>query len=525
MKKKLFILLPLLLLNSCGKKSPTTTPNNTSIVPTIPSPTNPSTSSSLSSSIENYTLSTHKEFIEAKNNDVLYIKAHLNYVTKENGKNHDYFFQDIDGGYHCKGTIQISEGKTYIIKGSKTYNNASKQHLLNNIVLISEEKDDIETQILDITDSYDTETVMTNYQGCLVSIANLKFTTSQNFSPIDKTLSYARPEVNRTSIRLMNQRNLVGQSNFDNIKTRLAKIDVDAPFDITRGIFINDYNVSELLLLSSDDITGGVLDSDTKIYTLVKNNIKINKYVDSSIELKTTIAGEEVVWTSSDPSIMDNTGAIVSEVSSPITLRLSATIVSLSRDLEYDITLIPHVETITEEILSPDLFISEVYEGSGNNNHAIEIYNNTGADVDLSEYSVIQYVNGDKGEYIEENLSGTLPHQQCLVIYDNRKIDITAFQSHINKLKKEGIMTLASNVSTFNSNDPLVLTHHNEVIDTIGEVGKLSNFMNNVTYIRKTTSYIPESYWNKSSWFYFDNDGNSNNYFSDLGYHNVGPEE
>ena len=51
--------------------------------------------------------------------------------------------------------------------------------------------------------------------------------------------------------------------------------------------------------------------------------------------------------------------------------------------------LVPGVATAA----SPDLFISEYVEGSGNNK-AVEIYNGTGAPVDLSGYALRFHFNG-----------------------------------------------------------------------------------------------------------------------------------
>ncbi len=521
MKKHFVLLLPMLVLNSCVKGGDTTTstPNISTPPTTMP---DSSTGSSTTTIPEVYTLSSHEEFIKASNNDVLYIKAHLNYVTKEFGSNHNYFFQDLDGGYYCTGTITLDEGKTYIIKGTKTYNNATKQHTLNGISLIAEDEEDIDVDIIDISDSFSTENIMNNYQGALVTVKGLKYTISQSFNDIKKTLSYARRENNAPSIRLMNYRDYIGQTNFDQINSRLNKIDINASFDVERAVFMNDYGTPVLVLLDSNDIIGGKLSDEEKTYNLVKNNIKLNRYIDSSIALATSIAGEEVVWASSNEALINNSGEIVSEVTENTNVRLTATITSINRSIEYDVIIIPHVEEVTSSTISPDLFISEIYEGTSSNNHAIELYNNTGSALDLSSYKVVQYVNGDEGETISLQLDGNLEHGKCIVIYDNQKIEIAGFTSHLKKISNEGIRTIADQVAHFNSNDPIALYNGNDLIDTIGYIGRLSNFMNNVTYYRNENSYIPETYWNSKNWTYVSNESNSTNYYEDLGYHSIG---
>src|SRR5690554_686896 len=71
------------------------------------------------------------------------------------------------------------------------------------------------------------------------------------------------------------------------------------------------------------------------------------------------------------------------------------------------------------EIFATDLFISEYIEGSGNSK-ALEIYNGTGATVDLSNYTLLLYSNGNTSSNSELKLSGLLPHGETIVIYHNQ---------------------------------------------------------------------------------------------------------
>ena len=62
-----------------------------------------------------------------------------------------------------------------------------------------------------------------------------------------------------------------------------------------------------------------------------------------------------------------------------------------------------------------DLFFSEYAEGSSNNKY-IEIYNGTGADVDLSSYLIMQNSNGGPWDEYVDTLSGTLADGDVYVI-------------------------------------------------------------------------------------------------------------
>ncbi len=104
-----------------------------------------------------------------------------------------------------------------------------------------------------------------------------------------------------------------------------------------------------------------------------------------------------------------------------------------------------------------DLFISEYLEGSSNNK-ALEIFNGTGAAVDLSAYSMKLASNG--GTWSATNsvtLSGTLANNDVFVIANagaNAAIQAVADMTHT--------------VTYYNGNDCVGLFHNDTLIDIIG---------------------------------------------------------
>src|SRR5262249_48663462 len=64
---------------------------------------------------------------------------------------------------------------------------------------------------------------------------------------------------------------------------------------------------------------------------------------------------------------------------------------------------------------SNDLYFTEYVEGSSNNK-ALEIYNNTGTDVDLSTYKVSMYFNGSSSAGLTINLTGTVVQGDVFVL-------------------------------------------------------------------------------------------------------------
>ncbi len=109
-----------------------------------------------------------------------------------------------------------------------------------------------------------------------------------------------------------------------------------------------------------------------------------------------------------------------------------------------------------------DLFFSEYIEGSSNNK-AIEIYNPTGASVDLTAYTVKLFANGLAGTATPTStqaLTGSLAAGGTLVLVNT----LAAAD-----FKVAG--SVVSGVTNFNGDDALVLEKSGLVIDRIGQLG------------------------------------------------------
>ena len=106
------------------------------------------------------------------------------------------------------------------------------------------------------------------------------------------------------------------------------------------------------------------------------------------------------------------------------------------------------------------LFMSEYIEGSSYNK-AIEIYNGTGAAVDLSAYALELYANGSATVSQSMTLSGMLADGDVYVIaHPNADAAILAVADATN-----------SAVINFNGDDAVVLRQNGAAVDAIGQVG------------------------------------------------------
>jgi predicted extracellular nuclease len=132
------------------------------------------------------------------------------------------------------------------------------------------------------------------------------------------------------------------------------------------------------------------------------------------------------------------------------------------------------------ETNATELFISEYVEGSSHNK-AIEIYNGTGAQVDLTEYSLKKDVNGKDKFGDECKLKGKLGNGQVYVVAN----------SGASKEIKDKADEF-SGVCNFNGNDQVMLLKNDKEIDRIGISGG-ENFGKDHTYIRKESVCSPKS--------------------------------
>lgn len=106
-----------------------------------------------------------------------------------------------------------------------------------------------------------------------------------------------------------------------------------------------------------------------------------------------------------------------------------------------------------------DLFISEYIEGSSFNK-AVEIYNGTGAAVDLAPYVLTQYSNGSASASITLDLTGTLAAGDVYVV---------AHASADAAILAQADLTTGAGL--FNGDDALVLSNDGVTIDAFGQVG------------------------------------------------------
>lgn len=106
-----------------------------------------------------------------------------------------------------------------------------------------------------------------------------------------------------------------------------------------------------------------------------------------------------------------------------------------------------------------DLFFSEYVEGNGSNK-ALELYNPTPFDVDLSNYTIQTYNDGSSVAQNSLQLDGTLASGATYVIVNSTSVAPLL-----------ALADITSNVTLYNGNDATVLRNNGTIIDAIGIIG------------------------------------------------------
>jgi Endonuclease I/Lamin Tail Domain len=178
--------------------------------------------------------------------------------------------------------------------------------------------------------------------------------------------------------------------------------------------------------------------------------------------------------------------------------------------------------TIVQTASQSDLFFSEYCEGSSYNKY-LEIYNGTGALVDLTEYRLEMYNNGNTSPNYVLNFSGLINTDEMIIVSHPSAEEVILEQADITY---GGLL--------FNGDDAVALFRNDVLIDIIGEIGidpgssweiaGNSSGSKDKTITRKSTIEIGSVNWlqsagtdpDNSAWIVHDLD-----FFNDLGIHNM----
>jgi hypothetical protein len=246
-----------------------------------------------------------------------------------------------------------------------------------------------------------------------------------------------------------------------------------------------------------------------------------NSEVTGNLTLPTTATFATVAWTSSNEAVITNAGVVTRPASgqpdASVTLSYVLTVGAESTQ-PVTIAYTVKAQEATPPTLPTDIFISEYIEGSSNNK-AIEIFNGTGASVDLSQYSVQLFSNGASAATATLALSGTLANNDVYVIAHT-----SAAQAVKDVADFLAPSSGATAVVNYNGDDALALIKGSTQIDVFGVIGTDpgtnwvvgTGFTNEFTLVRKGAVRSGVTTWDASQWDVYAQDT-----FTYLGSHSL----
>lgn len=142
-----------------------------------------------------------------------------------------------------------------------------------------------------------------------------------------------------------------------------------------------------------------------------------------------------------------------------------------------------------------DLIISAYVEGSSYNK-AIEIYNGTGAPVDLSAYSLCISTNGGGNFYNDTPLgSAVLPNGSSYLLLNGQSTDET--------LKAKASLIIPGGEDSplnFNGNDAVALCRNGVIIDVVGRADEIAYWGQDQTLYRQSWVTHPSALYDAAEW-------------------------
>ena len=280
-----------------------------------------------------------------------------------------------------------------------------------------------------------------------------------------------------------------------------------------------DSNTSYSIFVIAKDIANNKSEqsNEVSIQTLVDNdppstpnNIVISNQTTTSFVVSWDASTDNTAVTSYDifvDTVLKGSTSETSFTVSNLTASTSYSVQIRAKDAKNNISELSNAavgSTTAENAVSSELFFSEYVEGSSNNK-ALEIVNNTDADVDLTGFSIKRQTNGGVDGDVWANelqLSGTIFKKDVYVIINGNStlqklIDEADFLQPVLEENNYGAPI------NFNGNDPVGLFKDGVLVDVIGTYnGGSTNFAKDKTLRRKNgvskpnTTFDINNEWN-----------------------------
>jgi hypothetical protein len=397
-------------------------------------------------------------------------------VLTTSTKAYQYFFQDDTAGvaldvYDWQTEFgAIALGSEIIITGE-----VDKSSGLFEIVVIDYEVQTTTPALpaaADINAVDFTDAALLAYQGQLVAFSGFVL---QELPTVDTYGTYKftlMDIVNDKEIFVMLDNRSVG---YADAKTELLTLEAGDEVVIT-GAVLGWYNGYQLLITEASQFEKGTngLTDQQKLDLDIENDLPATIVLTEDAEIPTAIYGSTYTIT----KVVGNIENYLDFTTTPGEILVTLpTAIDVTGYFEIEVEngtaseMVTIDVTITSEPLDviTELFISEYGEGSSGNNKWLEIYNGTGSDVDLSNYSLVVYSNGATAATRTYNMTGTLVDGDVFVITRVAEDTVDAAllaEADVMQSYNDGAIAI------WNGNDAVALLKDGVLIDVIGVIGE-----------------------------------------------------
>ena len=224
-----------------------------------------------------------------------------------------------------------------------------------------------------------------------------------------------------------------------------------------------------------------------------------------------TVPGTTVVanlaWTSSNPSVISNTGVVTRPASGQPDANVTISYVMSiggSSNAAVEIAFTVKAAEAVQPTLPTELFISEYIEGTPGNRKAVEIFNGTASPVVLDGvYTLAVNANANQTWSAAITLTGTIQPGDVFVVYNDDSSGNLQFGT---------VGDLETTALSFNGDDAIGLFKNGTLIDIFGVFGEdpgagwsltgLGDGTDTVdkVVVRKNTVRGPRDTWDRSEW-------------------------
>ncbi len=399
-----------------------------------------------------------------------------------------WFIQDESGAIaiyeydsDLRDTINGALGKIIRVTGEKSIYRDLVELNMTAVTVVSETGDTYTPMNLDMMTL---DTAIMDYQSQMVELTHLVVSEVDVDSYGNTTVYFKRADGEMINMKWDSRVTLSTEA-----QALIDGVEVGDVLDVTA--ILGWYNTPRLFFTEETMIVDTATPTDEELLLADSAVLSFESSYAEAMTLTLAAAGTNgsaIVWSSDNEAVINSTTGDIVLPAEDTDVILTATLTLGTDELivTFDITVVAPVVQGT-----PELFFSEYIEG-GSYNKAIEIYNPTGATVDLSDYSLDIYMNGATESSGSVTLSGNLASGDVFVVYNSGSIVAISDEGDLSN----------NTIANFNGDDVVTLSKNGVMIDSFGVVGNTNgnDFAKDKTFVRNATIVSGNTTYTVSEW-------------------------